>query len=54
MQWPNNLQPVPDEVFADGIPRVMVPDGFLIPGHRDGGVYLINLDPEDISQSTST
>jgi len=54
LRWPNRAMPIPDEVFNDGISRLMVPDGFLIPGHRGGGVYIISLDPEDISKATKT
>jgi len=54
IQWANNAKPVPDEVFNDGVPRLLVPDGFLIPGHRDGAVYLINLNPDNIGKATST
>jgi len=54
MQWPNNARPVPDEVFTDGIPRLTIPDGFTIWGHRDGGIYLVDLDPENIAKSTNT
>ena len=37
---PNNAKVVPDDVFP-GENVVLVPDGFVIPGHRNGGVYLL-------------
>ena len=37
---PNRATVVPDAVFpSDNV--VFVPDGFVIPGHRNGGVYLL-------------
>ena len=45
---PNNAKVVPDDVFA-GENVVLVPDGFVIPGHRDGGVYLLLQDENDLS-----
>ena len=38
-KWPNNAQVVPKEVF--GYRAIVVPDGFLVPGHKDGGVYVV-------------
>jgi hypothetical protein len=50
---PNNSKKVPDDVF-DGELVVLVPDGFVIWGHRDGGVYLLVQDKEDITKTTKT
>ena len=46
-QWPNNAQVVPREVF--GFRAIVVPDGFLVPGHKDGGVYVIQMDDTDVT-----
>jgi len=32
----------------------MVPDGFLVPGHSNGGLYIIKMDDEDITKTVST
>ena len=37
---PNNAKVVPDDVFS-GVNAIMIPDGFVIPGHRNGGVYIM-------------
>lgn len=50
---PNNAKVVPDDVFA-GENVVMVPDGFVIPGHRNGGVYLLVQDGSDITKTKKT
>jgi len=50
---PNNSKKVPDDVF-DGELVILVPDGFVIPGHRDGGVFLLIQDKEDITKTTKT
>ena len=36
-KWPNDAMVVPSDVFA-GQRAIVVPDGFLVPGHSDGGV----------------
>lgn len=51
-QWPNDVQVVPEDVF--GFRAIVVPDGFLVPGHSDGGVYIIKMDDSDITQTVST
>lgn len=50
---PNNAKVVPDDVFA-GVNAVLVPDGFVIPGHRDGGAYILVQDNDDITKTTKT
>lgn len=50
---PNNAKVVPDDVFA-GVNAVLVPDGFVIPGHRDGAVYILVQDNDDITKTTKT
>jgi len=50
---PNNSKKVPDDVFDDEL-VVLVPDGFVIWGHRDGGVFLLVQDKEDITKTTKT
>lgn len=39
MQWSNEVQRIPYEVFNKDY--LWVADGFLVPGKRDGGVYII-------------
>ena len=44
---------MPDVVFpSDNV--IMVPDGFSLPGHRNGGVYLLVQDADDITKTTKT
>ena len=31
----------------------MVPDGFLVPGNKDGGIYILRIDEDDITQVVS-
>lgn len=31
-----------------------MPDGFLVPGKSNGGVYIITMDPSDITKTVST
>ena len=52
-QWPNDAMVVPSDVFA-GQRAIVVPDGFLVPGHSDGGVYVISMDPTDLTATTGT
>jgi len=50
---PNNASFVPADVF-EGEHAIIVPDGFLIIGHRDGGVYLLLQDEDDLSKTKKT
>lgn len=52
-QWPNDARSVPSAVFNDGIPSFVVPDGFLVPFHNNGGVYVFQVDPTDITKKTN-
>eukprot|EP00347_Sterkiella_histriomuscorum_P005215 403357452 len=49
--WPNNVDVVPPEVFGEGVNAITVPDGFLVPFHSNGEVYVITTDPADISKA---
>lgn len=51
-EWPNNVQVVPEDVFNDGSRNIIVPDGFLVPGKSNGGVYIITVDANDITKVT--
>ena len=51
-QWPNNVQVIPKEVFGDNVRAIVVPDGFLVPGHANGGVYIVIVDNDDITNAT--
>ena len=50
--WPNNVQVVPHDVFGER--AIVVPDGFLVPGKSDGGIYIITMDSTDITKTTGT
>jgi hypothetical protein len=50
-QWPNDVKVVPFDVF--GQRAIVVPDGFLVPGKTNGGVYIITMDPSNITLTTS-
>ena len=50
--WPNNVQVVPQDVFNQR--AIVVPDGFLVPGKSDGGVYIVTMDSVDITKTTGT
>merc|ERR1711957_116154 len=51
-EWPNDIKVVPDDVFADTKRAIVVPDGFLVPGKANGGVYLITMDNSDVTKAT--
>lgn len=38
--WPNEIEFAPASVARNGGDILVIPDGFLVPGKRDGGVYL--------------
>ena len=40
-QWPNDVQVIPHDVFNNK--SIVVPDGFLVPGHANGGVYVVEV-----------
>ena len=52
-KWPNDAKVIPADVF-DGQRAIVVPDGFLVPGHKNGGVYVISMDDSDITKTTGT
>ena len=52
-KWPNDARVIPADVF-DGQRAIVVPDGFLVPGHKNGGVYVISMDSEDITKTNGT
>jgi len=51
-EWPNDVQVIPHDVFNNR--SIIVPDGFLVPGHSNGGLYIITMDDEDITKTVST
>lgn len=51
-EWPNDVRVVPYDVFKQR--AIVVPDGFLVPGHSNGGVYVVTIDDNDITKATST
>ena len=42
---------VPFDVF--GQRAILVRDGFLVPGKTNGGVYIITMDPSDVTITTA-
>jgi len=51
-EWPNNINVVPHEVFNER--AIVVPDGFLVPGKKDGGVYIVRMDPTELTKTSDT
>jgi hypothetical protein len=51
-EWPNDVKVIPNDVFYKR--GIVVPDGFLVPGKSNGGVYVITMDDSDITQTVST
>lgn len=49
--WPNNVDVVPPQVFGPSVNAITVPDGFLVPFHNKGEVYIIATDPQDLTKS---
>ena len=50
--WPNNIAVVPEDVFGERV--IMVPDGFLVPFKKNGGLYAVRVDANDITKTTGT
>ena len=51
-EWPNNIEVVPYDVFGER--AIVVPDGFLVPGKKNGGVYIVRMDSTDLTKVTDT
>ena len=51
-KWPNNVEVVPYDVFNER--AIHVPDGFLVPTKKDGNIYIIRMDPDDITKTIET
>jgi len=51
-KWPNNIEVVPQDVFGER--TIVVPDGFLVPGKKDGGVYIVRMDENDLTKTVDT
>lgn len=51
LQWPNDVAVIPHDVFDFN--AIVIPDGFLVPGHADGGVYIAKMDESDITKTES-
>lgn len=51
-QWPNDVRVVPHDVFGQN--AIVVPDGFLVPGKSDGGIYIVTMDSKDVTKTTGT
>ena len=50
--WPNCVEVIPHDVFNQR--AIVVPDGFLVPGKNNGGVYIITMSDSDITETTGT
>lgn len=48
--WPNEISPIPPEVFNDGSNGIIVPDGFLVPFHNNGNIFVVTTDPADVTK----
>ena len=49
LKWPNDARMVPAMAFEAN--RVIaVPDGFMVPGKQNGGVYLVHVDSNDMTK----
>ena len=46
-EWPNDISVVPYDVFKER--AIVVPDGFLVPGKKNGGVYIVRMDPTNLT-----
>ena len=53
LKWPNDVRVVPQGVFGD-TRAIVIPDGFLVPGHVDGGIYINTIDDNDITKVTGS
>ena len=51
-EWPNDIMVVPQDVFGER--AIVVPDGFLVPGKSNGGVYIVRMDATDLTKVTDT
>jgi hypothetical protein len=52
LQWPNDVKLIPQGVFEENR-AIVIPDGFLVPGHNHGGIYVVTIDDDDITKVTS-
>ena len=52
LQWPNDVKVVPYDVFDQR--AIVIPDGFLVPGHSDGGIYVSTIADDDIRKVENT
>ena len=43
---------IPFDVFGER--AILVPDGFLIPGHKDGGIYIVRMDSTELTKTKET
>ena len=46
-EWPNDISVVPHDVFGER--AIVVPDGFLVPGKKNGGIYIVRMDPDNLT-----
>jgi hypothetical protein len=51
-KWPNDVKVIPYDVF--NLRAIVVPDGFLVPGKQDGGVYVVTMDSTDVTKAVDT
>jgi len=51
-EWPNNCEAIPMDVFGER--AILVPDGFLLPFKKNGGMYVIRMDETDLTKTKDT
>jgi len=51
--WPNEVRVIPEDVFGSNVRAIVVPDGFLVPFHSNGGIYVLTISDNDISDATA-
>ena len=48
--WPNAIDIVPFDIFGER--AIYVPDGFIPPGKTNGGIYVLRISADDVTQAT--
>ena len=48
--WPNDVRVVPHDVFNKR--AIVVPDGFIPPGHNNGNVFVIEMDDSELTKTS--
>lgn len=48
--WPNSINLIPASVFGPDVKAIVVPDGDFAAPYNNGGVYILELDPTDLTK----